>query len=113
MKRFLLTALLAATTLATTSCIGGPSRLRRNWDGWVNQKYSEDAWIHGALLQSVLPVYPFVGAVMAMGDTIVLNPWVFWSEDAWDGRGTAYEFKQPTGATRVVTGWKDEGLDGD
>jgi hypothetical protein len=113
MKRLLLTAALAATTVATTSCIAGPSRLSRNWDTWVNQKYSEDSWIHGALLQNIVPVYPLAGAAMAVGDMIIFNPWVFWTEDAWDRRGTAYEYKQPTGAERVVTGWKDESLDGD
>ena len=113
MKRLLLTAALTATTLVTTSCIAGPSRLRRNFDTWVNQQYSEDAYIHGALLQNILPAYPLGSLIATAGDLIIMNPWVFWSKDAWDRKGTAYEYRQPVGATRVVTGWKDESLDGD
>lgn len=112
MKRSLLIAALAATTLATTSCSSGPKRLSRTWDTYVNQKYSEDSWIHGALLQDILPVYTFVGFFAAVGDALVLNPIQFWTKDAWDRIGTAYEYKQVTGAERSVTGWKPEQLDG-
>ncbi|MEM6673959.1 MAG: hypothetical protein AAF726_14030 [Planctomycetota bacterium] len=113
MKRTLLYVALAATTFATSSCIAGPNRISRYWDTWVNQKYSEDSWIHGALLQNIIPAYPFAGAVLSIGDIAFLNPWVFWTEDVWDKRGTAYEYTQPVGAQRVVTGWKPESLDGD
>ena len=113
MKRLLLTAAVMATTLATTSCIAGPSRLSRNFDTWVNQQYSEDSWIHGALLQNILFAYPVGSLVARAGDLLIVNPWVFWGEDAWDRKGTAYEYRQPVGATRVVTGWKTESLDGE
>lgn len=112
MKRSLLIAALAATTLATTSCSSGPKQLSRTWDTYVNQKYSGDSWIHGALLQDIFPVYPIVGFAAAVGDTLILNPIQFWSKDAWDRVGTAYEYNQASGAERTASGWKPSWMDG-
>lgn len=114
MKRSLLIAALAASTLATTSCSSGPKQLGRTWDTYVNQKYSEDSWIHGALLQDIIPVYTFVGFFAAVGDALILNPIQFWSEDVWSRTGTAYEYNQVQGAAseNTVTGWKPSWMDG-
>ena len=57
---------LALALLMLTACQSGPRRLTRSWDDWVNQKYTENAWVHGALLQDILPVYPIVGFFAAI-----------------------------------------------
>ncbi|MEL6715408.1 MAG: hypothetical protein AAFZ87_18270 [Planctomycetota bacterium] len=113
MKGLVTTAALAATTLAATSCNSGPKQLSRTWDTKVNQWYAEDSWIHGALLQDILPVYPIVGFVATIGDALILNPIQFWGTDVWDRKGTAYEYAQPTGAERTVTGWKPTWMEGE
>lgn len=101
MKRSLLFAVAAAAPLLATSCSSGPDRLERSWDGWVNQKYSDDSWVHGALLQDILPAYPIVGFFAGIGDWLILNPIAFWSNDIWDRRGTAYVYTQATDAART------------
>ncbi len=108
MKRTLLLAALAAAPLLTTSCSSGPSRLARSWDGWTNQKYSEDSWIHGALLQDIIPAYPIVGFIAGIGDWLILNPIQFWTKDIWDRRGTAYEYTQSSGEIRSVTSFFEQ-----
>jgi len=95
-------ALLVSSLL--TGCMSGPMRLTRTWDDWTNQKYTENTWLHGALLQDVLPVYPIVRFVMAIGDVLVVNPYYFWGRDAWDNRGTGYVHDQPE-AQKTVTGY--------
>lgn len=95
-----------AITLMTVSCQSGPKRFTRTWDNYVNQAYSENAWIHGALLQDVLPVYPFVGLVAAFGDAFY-NFYYFWAIDAWDNKGTAYTYTQADGAEKAVSGCVD------
>lgn len=102
LKKALAACALAGALTLTTGCVAGPNRLSRTWDDWVNQKYTENAWVHGALLQNVVPVYPLVGAVLGWGDLIVLNPWYFWSEDAWDNKGTGFEHENPQGAVRTL-----------
>ena len=90
-------AALALGLCLLTGCICGPNRLARGWDDTVNTLYSKNAWLHGALLQNVLPVYPLVGAVMWLGDFLIVNPWYFWSEDAWDNQGTGFKHEAPPG----------------
>ncbi|MEX1024379.1 MAG: DUF3332 family protein [Planctomycetota bacterium] len=107
MKRALLLLGLAALPLMT-SCIAGPKRLSRSWDVYVNQKYVDDAWIHGALLQNIIPVYPIVGGVAALGDVLVLNPYYFWSRDAWERNGTGFDYIDPEGAANMVGVWPSE-----
>lgn len=113
MKRSLALAALGAASFAFSSCVAGPNQLSRTWDTHVNQKYSEDSWIHGALLQNIIPVYGFVGAVMAFGDVVIVNPVYFWGEDVWDRKGTAYVYDQVTGAERDVTGYKPSWMEGE
>lgn len=105
MKKKLIGALfLAAGLTALSSCQSGPRRLTRNWDDYVNQKYTENAWVHGALLQDILPVYPIVGFVMSVGDWLIVNPYYFWSKDAWDNKGTGYDHEALEGAEKTTTG---------
>lgn len=112
MKRIFATVALSVATLAVTSCSSGPKQLSRTWDTHVNQKYSEDSWIHGALLQDILPVYPIVGFFAAFGDALVVNPIQFWGTDVWDRKGTAYQYTQPEGATRTRDNWKPSWMEG-
>ena len=107
MKKLLPSILVATTLVCMTSCASGPRRLTRTWDDWVNQKYTQNAWLHGAVLQDVIPVYTLVGLVMTLGDVIVVNPWYFWTKDAWDNRGTGFDHVNPTDTTRSVSGYTD------
>jgi hypothetical protein len=104
LRKSLGTLLLVLGVFSLTACASGPRRLSRNWDDWVNQKYTEGAWVHGALLQDILPVYPVVGLVLTVGDILFVNPYYFWSKDAWDNKGTGYDHEALEGATRSVTG---------
>lgn len=92
----------AAATLAMSSCNSGPKQLTRTWDTWVNQKYSDNSYIHGLVLQDLLPVYPIVGFFAGIGDALILNPYHFWTQDVWDGKGTAYTYENAEGAERSV-----------
>ena len=98
--------LTLALALTLTGCQSGPKRLSRSWDDWVNQKYTESAWVHGALLQDILPVYPIVGLVAWLGDAFV-NTYYFWVRDAWDNDGTGFTHDQVEGAAKMVS---DSGL---
>ncbi len=96
MKNRKFAVLVAAMFLPLLSgCASGPSKLSRGWDDFVNEKYSENAWVHGAVLQDILPVYPLVGLFAGLGDGLFVNPYYFWGKDAWDNRGTAYHHKNP------------------
>jgi hypothetical protein len=104
-KLFAAFALISALTL--TSCIAGPRRLSRGWDDWTNQKYTEGSWIHGALLQNIIPVYPLIGGVMGFGD-LFYNAYYFWGKDAWDNKGTGFNHENPTGTDKTEFAvWKD------
>lgn len=94
---------LVSLLFVSTACASGPKRLGRSWDDHVNQKYTENAWVHGALLQDILPVYGFVGLLAGLGDAFV-NVYYFWSTDAWDNKGTGYEHKTLAGADKTVSG---------
>jgi hypothetical protein len=102
LKKALATCALVGAITLLPSCIAGPMRLSRTWDDWVNQKYTSDSWIHGALLQNIIPVYPLVGGLMTFVDVIAVNLYYFWSEDVWDRKGTGFEHENPQGATRSV-----------
>ena len=105
-RKSLITGLALAGLLSLTSCRSGPGRLSRSWDNHVNQKYSDDAWIHGALLQDILPVYPIVGFVAAVGDWLFVNPYFFWFKDVRGREGTSFVYDQAEGAEKSVTGWR-------
>ena len=107
-KKTLSTLLIAGSLLALSSCNSGPHKLRRSWEDWTNQKYTEDSWIHGALLQDVLPVYPIVGFFLAVGDILVVNTYYFWSDDVWDRKGTGFDHKALEGAEKSVGSFIDE-----
>lgn len=105
MKRFALALSLLTLPFIATGCNSGPKRLTRSWDTYVNEKYTQDSWIHGALLQDVLPVYPFVGFFAAVGDILVLNPYYFWSRDVWERNGTTFVYDQVGESQNSVGSW--------
>ena len=105
MRKSLATLALLCALMFTTSCVAGPFRLSRTWDDFYNQKYTESPWIHGALLGTVIPVYPIVWGFLYMCDAIVINTWTFWTKDAFEGTGTGYNHKALEGAKKSVTGW--------
>ena len=106
-SKLLTAGLVLGGLLSLSACNSGPKRLSRNWDEYVNQKYAQDSWIHGALLQDILPVYPIVGLGMAIGDALVVNPYYFWTKDVSDRKGTSYTYEQP-GTAKTVSGWGGE-----
>jgi len=104
MKKSILGGLLVAFALSfTTSCASGPNRVSYTWDTWRDTKYSENAWLHGALLQDIIPVYSLVTAVAGIGDWLIFNPVQFWGTDVWDGKGTVFVKKNVEGAERTVS----------
>ena len=103
-KRLLRAFALALPLVLVSSCMSGPSRLSRSWDDWVNQKYTESAWVHGALFQNIVPVYPLTAAGLGLIDVTILNPWYFWSSDAWDNVGTGFQHENPSTDEKVLLG---------
>ena len=103
MKRKLVVSLTALVMIVGlfTACASGPRQLSRGWDDYVNQKYTENAWLHGALFQDILPVYGIVGIFAGIGDAFV-NAYYFWSDDAWDNRGTGFQHEAVRGAAKSV-----------
>ena len=89
--------LLLAMGVASSGCMSGPHRLRKSWEDKTTEWYSHNAWVHGALLQDILPVYPIVTLFMALGDILVLNVYYFWGSDAWTNEGTVHVHTVPTG----------------
>ena len=106
-SKLLTAGLVLGGLLSLSACSSGPNRLSRNWDEYVNKKYSEDSWVHGALLQDILPVYPIVGLAMGIGDILAVNPYYFWTKDVQDRKGTSYTYEQP-GNEKTVSGWGGE-----
>ena len=51
--------------------------------------YVEKPLVNGVL--HVIPIIPIVNLVATVGDTLVVNPWFFWSEDVWDNEGTNFD----------------------
>lgn len=105
-RKSLLAGLALSSLLCLSACRSGPNRMARSWDNHVNQKYSEDAWVHGALLQDILPIYPIVGLVAGVGDVLFVNPYFFWIHDLRSRQGTAFVYTQPEGSQKEVSGWR-------
>lgn len=96
-----LTTLIVIVGLLS-ACASGPRQLSRTWDDYVNQNYTENAWVHGALLQDILPVYGLVYFGAGIIDYLFVNPYYFWSQDAWDNRGTGFEHGSLSGTKKTV-----------
>ena len=46
----------------------------------------------------------FVGFFAAVGDILFMNTYYFWTEDAWDNKGTGFDHKAVMGAAKSVSG---------
>ena len=42
-------------------------------------------------LRDIIPIYPIIGFFAGAIDWLFVNPWYFWTNDAWTNRGTTYE----------------------
>ena len=82
-----LLSLTALTSLA--ACAAGPQQLQRSVDDWDRELYVQKPLLDGVLY--VIPVIPLVKFGAAVGDVLVINPYHFWLEDVWDGKGTNFE----------------------
>ncbi len=102
LKKALTACALAGSIALLSGCVTGPNQYSRTWDDWVNQKYTEDAYIHGVLLQQIIPIYGLVGFVMGVVDVVAINTYTFWTKDVWDGKGTGFDHENPSGASKTV-----------
>ena len=90
-RRVMIT-LIAATTLGIAGCSSGPSQLSRSVDDWDNQLYVQSPWMDSILhLVPVIPVMKLAGGTV---DLLFINPWYFWTDDAWDSKGTGFKRAQ-------------------
>jgi len=82
--------LIGAATL--TACAAGPHQLRRSVDDWDHKSYVNSPWWNATMW--IVPILPvsYIGAWV--GDFLITDPWAFWFEDAWDGKGTGFEHLQ-------------------
>jgi hypothetical protein len=53
-----------------------------------------------------------VALVLSVTDVLFVNPWYFWTRDAWTNRGTAYVHTQPTGPNTVDNAFSGSGEQG-
>jgi hypothetical protein len=81
--------LLVLSTATLAGCAAGPHQLRRSIDDWDHKSYVNSPWWNAALW--VVPVFPVCYAGAFVGDFLITDPWAFWGEDAWDGKGTGFE----------------------
>ena len=100
--RKLATVLALAFALSIPACRSGPSQLVRSVDDWDNQLYVQSPWLDSIL--HVVPVIPLVKWGVSWVDVLVLNPIAFWTNDAWDSKGTGYMHKNPEYTDGYVRG---------
>lgn len=81
--------LLLSGVTCLCACAAGPHQLRRSVDDLDQKTYVNSPWWNATLW--LVPVFPvaYVGAFVA--DCLITDPWAFWFEDAWDGKGTGFE----------------------
>jgi len=85
-----ITSLLCLTALASLgACSAGPQQLQRSVDDWDRELYVQKPLLDGLL--HVVPVIPLAQFGAMIGDFLVINPYHFWLEDVWDGKGTNFE----------------------
>ena len=81
-------AALAALTLLG-GCLAGPHQLRRTVDDWDQKQYvNTPRW---NALMWIVPVWPAMHASAFAFDFLVTDPYAFFFDDLWDGRGTGFE----------------------
>jgi hypothetical protein len=89
-----------------SGCATGPWRLAKSWDDKTTEWTSHNAWLHGALLSQWVPVYPIVGFFLGVADFVFVNPYFWWTHDAWTNEGTVYWHTQPTGPATVPSAFE-------
>jgi hypothetical protein len=81
-------AAAVASSLLLGACLAGPHQLRRSIDDWDHSMYVNSPLWNGALwLVPVIPIAQFGAWIL---DTLITDPWAFWTDDLWDGNGTGY-----------------------
>lgn len=97
MKKVALVALVVVVLAGAVGC-GGPYKLSRQFDDWMNQNYVDSPWIWGNVIVNGLAMW--VHGLVAWVDSISLNVIDFWGTSAWpfgkQGYGTAFTHKAPT-----------------
>jgi hypothetical protein len=98
---------IALASLVTfAACAAGPHQLRRSIDDWDHKSYvNSPRWNAVLWIVPVMPVC-YVGAFV--GDCLITDPWAFWCEDLWDGKGTGFEHLEvPWTDGRMSSLWRD------
>lgn len=89
MRKIIASLALASLAFSFTSCTAGPHQLARSVDDWDQKNYVASPWINGIL--HFVPVIPLAHFAASIGDFFVTDAYAFWLNDAWDGKGTAYD----------------------
>jgi hypothetical protein len=97
---------LVCCLLLSSACFAGPWKMSRSWQDKTADWYSNNAWVHGALLTDIIPAYPIVNLFLVIGDVFV-NFWYFWSNDAWTNKGTVLIHDVPSGPNTIPNIWTD------
>lgn len=101
--------LSAVALLGLGACAAGPKQLQRSVDDWDRELYVEKPLLNGVL--HVVPVIPIAQLAAAIGDFFVVNPYHFWLEDVWDGKGTNFEHAEVESRDGAVRSLMIEGAE--
>jgi len=83
------------------SCFSGPWLVTGSVQDSYAQHYAEWPKLDAAVGAVTAPIQFFVW-FFAMGvDYVFVNPWFFWTRDAWSGVGTVYVSDVPASKARV------------
>ena len=97
MKQVALVAMAVVVLVAVSGC-GGPFKVTRGFDDWMNQKYVENPWLYGNVISTSLA--QMVYGLTSLADMVVLNTIDFWGTSAWpfgkQGHGTPFSHKSVT-----------------
>jgi hypothetical protein len=106
MGRRAVLVVIVCCLLLCNACISGPWMLSKSFNDKTTNLYSQNAWLHGALLQDIVPAYPIAQLFLGIGDLFV-NFWFFWSRDAWTNKGTVMIHDIPRGPNSMLNIWTD------
>ncbi|MCB9889244.1 MAG: DUF3332 family protein [Planctomycetes bacterium] len=90
-KTALALVLLSCTTFA--GCLAGPKQLERSVSDWDNKTYVQSPWLNNFM--HVFLIFTAMELVAKIGDTLIINPFVFWTDDAWGCHGTGFVHNTP------------------
>jgi hypothetical protein len=96
MTRAILVLCILLLVVPAAGC-GGPQKITRNADDWLQQGYVKKPWLYGNTVSWTLI---FVGQIVTRFlDGMTVNPVDFWGLSAWpfgDGTGTPFHFRAVT-----------------